>query len=44
MRKVKKTYLKPRIKSSKVSPISFYGEGSFRNPSNPEYLLAGIKC
>ena len=44
MTKTKRNYLKPKIKSSKVFPISFYGEGSLRNPANPEYLLAVIAC
>jgi hypothetical protein len=35
-----KKYKKPRIKSSEVRLISFYGERSTRNLVESEYLLA----
>lgn len=36
----KKKYQKPKIKSSQVKTISFYGRNSLRGPGDSEMLLA----
>lgn len=44
MKKNTKRYIKPKIKSSKVSPISFYARDAVRSALDSEYLLAYRIC
>lgn len=41
MKKRLQKYEKPKIKSSKIKSISFYGRNALRQPADAEYLLAG---
>lgn len=40
--KKKVKYTKPKIKSSIIDMIHFYGNGNLRNPTNAQYLIARI--
>jgi hypothetical protein len=39
--KVKKSYQKPSVKSSKLKMVYYYGRGSLVNADQAEFLLAG---
>mgnify|MGYP001580238674 CR=1 FL=1 len=40
MKKKKKIYIRPSIKSSKIRTIFFYGGNSLRSAADSEFLLA----
>jgi len=40
MKKKRKIYIRPSVKSSKIKTIFFYGENSRTNASGSEFLLA----
>jgi len=44
MKKKKKIYIRPSIKSSKIKTIFFYGRSSSRSAADSEYLLAAEMC
>jgi len=42
MKNKQRPYQKPRLKSSKIKTISFYGRRAARTPAEIEFLLAEV--